>query len=108
MMGPHGYGTRVTDRLGSRCCIVTKGLLTLAPKSQVLFPLPMCVMTSHIWPFCGVKDILTTATITKRMILHICMLRDHLEPENQKPATGECQLEIYMEGTPQVVERNGV
>ena len=36
------------------------------------------------------------------------VLRDHLEPENGKPATGECQLEIYMEGTPQVVERNGV
>ena len=71
-MGKHGYGPYVTDRLGSRCCVITEGLLALAPRNPLLFPLPICVMISHIWPFCDRKEVLATATITKRMTLHMC------------------------------------
>ena len=37
------------------------------------------------------------------------VLRDHLEPENQKPTKpDECQLVLYLENTLPMVEHNGV
>ena len=72
IMGKHGYGPTRTERLGSRSCIITGGLLPPATKNRNLFPLPICILISYLWPLCDVKDIITIATISKRMILHMC------------------------------------
>ena len=58
--------------LGTRCGIITKGLLPLSTPATPIYHIPICKLISHVWPLCATRNITNTITMSKKMILLIC------------------------------------